>query len=223
MVGAATRMRAEEEYPEIIANVVIRSLRAEGPATVHPVLGDSDGARPSRHVVPLGGDRAGRMPLEQRAKMDALRHLAEDGRQEVIDQHSRYRIPPSAMPMCVSLRRQYFTGHNAGMAQFTDQDTAGVVQARVVYVGVALSQRVTDAFLRTGRRWSVACGFAVGLVALLLDPDGKQNEQAASVLTGHERPQPGLSVSQALSDVTQGTARASCRHGSGSTARAARG
>src|SRR5258708_27152518 len=99
--------------------------------------------------------------------------------------------------------------------------SGGYTSAR--YVGVALSQRVTDAFLRTGRRWSVACGFAVGLVALLLDPDGKQNEQAASVLTGHERPQPGLSVSQALSEATQGTARASCRHGSGSTARAVRG
>ena len=159
MVGAATRMRAEEEYPEIIANVVIRRPRAEGPATVHPVLGDSDGARPSRHVVPLGGDRAGRMPLEQRAKMDALRHLAEDGRQEVIDQHSRYRIPPSAMPMCVSLRRQYFTGHNAGMAQFTDQDTAGVVAPPpLIYLsglvsGLALQRVFNAPRLPAAIRW----------------------------------------------------------------------
>ncbi len=40
MVGAATRMRVEEEYLMIIGNVVIRSLRAERPATVQPVLGD---------------------------------------------------------------------------------------------------------------------------------------------------------------------------------------
>jgi hypothetical protein len=33
-------MRAEEEYPMIIGNVVVRSHRAEGPATLQPVLGD---------------------------------------------------------------------------------------------------------------------------------------------------------------------------------------